>query len=55
MTSNFHTTKAKFFTEVQKEKFEIQTISQMVANITAVVGKVSYDLSLKRCKLISFL
>ena len=40
------------FTEVQKEKFEIQTIAQMVADITAIVGKVSYDLSLKRRELI---
>ena len=40
------------FTEVQKEKFEIQTIAQMVAYITAIVGKVSYDLSLKRRELI---
>ena len=36
------------FTEIQKDKFEIQTIAQMVADITAIVGKVSYDLSLKR-------
>ena len=35
------------FPEVQKEKFEIQTIAQMVADITAIVRKVSYDLSLK--------
>ena len=40
------------FTEVQKEKFEIQTIAQMDADITAVVGKVSYDLLLKRRELI---
>ena len=40
------------FPEVQKEKFEIQTIAQMVADITAIVGKVSYDLSLKRRELI---
>ena len=40
------------FTEVQKEKFKIQTIVQMVADITAIVGKVSYDLSLKRRELI---
>ena len=33
------------FTEVQKDKFNIQTIAQMVAVITATVGKVSYDLS----------
>ena len=39
-------------TEVQKEKFKIQTILQMVADITATVGKVSYDLSLKRRELI---
>ena len=39
------------FTEVQKEKFEIQTFVQMVADITAIVGKVSYDLSLKRREL----
>ena len=36
------------FHEVQKDKFEIQAIAQMVADITAIVGKVSYDLSLKR-------
>ena len=40
------------FTEVQKEKFEIQTIAQMVADINAIVEKVSYDLSLKRRELI---
>ena len=40
------------FTEIQKDKFEIQTIAQMVADITAIVGKVSYDLSLKRRELI---
>ena len=28
------------FTEIQKDKFEIQTIAQMVADITAIVGKV---------------
>ena len=36
------------FTEIQKEKFEIQTIGQMAADITAIVGKVSYDILLKR-------
>ena len=36
------------FAEVQKDKFEIQTIAQMNANITAIVGKVSYDLLLKK-------
>ena len=40
------------FTEVQKEKFEIQTIAHMFADITAIVGELSYDLSLKRCELI---
>ena len=40
------------FTEVQKENFEMQAIAQMVADITATVGKVSYDLSLKRHELI---
>ena len=40
------------FTEVQKEKFEIQTIAKMVADIIAIVGKKSYDLSLKRRELI---
>ena len=40
------------FTEVQKEKFEIQTMAPVVADITAIVGKVSYDLSLKRRELI---
>ena len=44
-----------FFTEVQKEKFEIQTIAQMVGNITAIARKVSYDLSLKRRELIKSL
>ena len=29
------------FTEVRKEKFEIQTIAQMAGNITAIVWKVS--------------
>ena len=32
------------FTEIQKEKFEIQTIAQMAADITAIAGKVSYDI-----------
>ena len=32
--------------------FEIQTITQMVADITAIVGEVLYDLSLKRRELI---
>ena len=36
---------------VKKENFEIQTIAQMVADITQIVGKVSHDLSLKRCEL----
>ena len=40
------------FSGVQKGKFEIQTIAQMVADITVIVGKVSYDISLKRRKLI---
>ena len=40
------------FTEVQKENFEIQTIAQIVANITAILEKVSHDLSLKRRELI---
>ena len=40
------------FNEIQKDKFKIQTIAQMVADITAVVGKISYDLSLKRRELI---
>ena len=35
------------FTKIQKEKFEVQIIAQMVADITAIVGKVSHDLSLK--------
>ena len=39
-------------TEVHKDKFEIQTITQMVADITAIVGEVLYDLSLKRRELI---
>ena len=42
------------FTEIQKDKFNIQTIAQMVADITANVGKVSYDLSLKRRELINY-
>ena len=33
------------FTELQKEKFEIQTTAQMAAYITAIVGKIPYDLS----------
>ena len=41
------------FTEVQKDKFEIQSIAQMVADITAILEKVSHDLSLKRCELIN--
>ena len=41
------------FTEVQKDKFEIQTIAQIVACITTISGKVSYYLSLKRRKLIN--
>ena len=40
------------FTEVQKEKFEIQTIAQMVVDVTAIAGKVSHDLLLKRRDLI---
>ena len=40
------------FTEVQKDKIEIQTIAQMVADITAIVVKVSHDFSLKRRELI---
>ena len=35
------------FTEVQKDKFEIQTIVQMLVDINAIVGKVLYDLLLK--------
>ena len=35
-----------------EKKSEIQTIEQMPASITAIVGKMSYDLSLKRHKLI---
>ena len=41
-------------TEVQKDKFEIETVAKMVADITAILGKVSYDLSLKRRELIVF-
>ena len=40
------------FTEVQKEKFEIQTITQMVVDVTEIPGKVSHDLLLKRPELI---
>ena len=36
------------FTEVQKEKFEIQTIAQMDADINAIVGEKFHDLSLKK-------
>ena len=36
------------FTEVQKEKFEIQTIAQMDADINAIVGEKLNDLSLKK-------
>ena len=36
------------FTEVQKDKFQIKTIALMVADITAIVGKVSYDISIKK-------
>ena len=32
------------FTEIQKDRFETQTIAQLVADITAIVGNVSYDL-----------
>ena len=39
---------SNIFTEVQKGKYEIQTIAQMVADITAIVGKLFCDLSLKR-------
>ena len=41
------------FTEVQKDKFEIKTIAQMVAGITTISGKVPYYLSLKRRELIN--
>ena len=40
------------FTEVQKDKIEIQTIAQMVADITAIVVKVLHDFSLKIRELI---
>ena len=40
------------FIEIQKDKFEIETITQMVADITAIVGKVLYNLSLKRRELV---
>ena len=40
------------FTEIQKYNFQISTIAQMVADITAIVGKVSYYLSLKGRELI---
>ena len=36
------------FTEVQKDKFQIKIIAQMVADITAIVGKVSYDTFIKK-------
>lgn len=36
------------FTEAKKEKFVIQTIVQMGADITAIVGKKSYNFSLKK-------
>ena len=40
------------FTKVQKDKFETQTIAQMAADITTILVKVSFDLSLKRRELI---
>ena len=40
------------FTDVQNEKFEIQTIAQVVADITAIVGKVPNNISLKWRELI---
>ena len=40
------------FTKVHQEKFEMQTIAQMAADITAIVGKISNNLSLKRRELI---
>ena len=39
------------FTEVKTEKFEIQKIAQMAADIITTVRKISYNLSLKRHEL----
>ena len=39
------------FTEVQKQKFEIQTIAQMATDIDAIVGEKLHDLSLKKREL----
>ena len=35
------------FTEAREEKLEIKAIAQMSADITEIVRKISYDLSLK--------
>ena len=40
------------FTEEQEDTFEMQTIAQMVADIIAIVAKISYDALLKRRELI---
>ena len=40
------------FTEEQEDMLEMQTIAQMVADIIAIIGKISYDLLLKRRELI---
>ena len=40
------------FTKVWKEKLEIQTTAQMATDITAIVRKIYYDLSLKSHELI---
>ena len=40
------------FTEEQEDMLEMQTIVQMVADIIAIVGKISYDPLLKRRELI---
>ena len=38
----------RIFVEVQKDTFEMQNVSQMTADVTAVAGKLSYEFSLKR-------
>lgn len=40
------------FIELQKEKFEIHTITQIAVYINAIVRKISCDISLKRHELI---
>ena len=40
------------FTEAREQKLEIKAIAQMAADITEIVRKISYDLSLKSRELI---